>query len=176
MPQSDYGFGREWSSFSPPGNSVRSNKKGGDYWEGRYGNCLQSPIRRKCCCFQRICWNCRTLPIPKRSGHDEVFIFLFIFIVLFLKHYPFSLLKHPCLVNIIGAGIIKETNNLFLVSEFVARGDLYNILHDKNKTPVANEIIVQWALDIAHGMQYLHSLGVIHRDLKSLNILVSNFF
>ena len=85
-------------------------------------------------------------------------------------------MKHPCLVNIIGAGIIKETNNLFLVSEFVARGDLYNILHDKNKTPVANEIIVQWALDIAHGMQYLHSLGVIHRDLKSLNILVSDFF
>ena len=83
-----------------------------------------------------------------------------------------SLLQHPHLVNLIGAGF-KQLNP-FIVSEFVGKGDLYHILHnEKNPTRPSDDILLQWAIDIACGMQYLHSLGIVHRDLKSLNVLVS---
>ncbi len=32
--------------------------------------------------------------------------------------------------------------------------------------------IVRWAIDICKGMEYLHQLGLLHRDIKSTNILV----
>lgn len=57
--------------------------------------------------------------------------------------------------------------------EYVSKGDLYHILHESaSKEKLKDENIITWATDIACGMQYLHSLGIIHRDLKSLNILV----
>lgn len=82
---------------------------------------------------------------------------------------------HPCLVNIIGAG--TSTDAPFLVMEYVSKGDLYHILHDdKSSVPLTEQTTIAWAMDIACGMQYLHSLGIIHRDLKSLNILVIKIF
>lgn len=84
-------------------------------------------------------------------------------------------MKHPCLVGIVGAGSTPD-NMPFLIMEFVSKGDLYHILHESNtKEKLPDDKIITWATDIACGMQYLHSLGIIHRDLKSLNILV-NFF
>ncbi len=34
--------------------------------------------------------------------------------------------------------------------------------------------IVRMSMDIAKGMCYLHQMRIIHRDLKSMNILIDN--
>ena len=85
---------------------------------------------------------------------------------------------HPRTVLFIGAGRLQKTGEFFLVSEFMANGDL---LHGLNqRTPITNKPILSWqariqiAADIAEGMAYLHSRTppIIHRDLKSLNVLL----
>jgi len=83
--------------------------------------------------------------------------------------------RHPNIVMFLGA--CTQLPNLCIVLEFCSRGSLWNVLHDKN-------INMPWSLrkkislDIAKGVLYLHSfeIPVLHRDLKSLNILLDDNF
>uniref|UniRef100_A0A1L8DKN5 Mitogen-activated protein kinase kinase kinase dlk-1 n=1 Tax=Nyssomyia neivai TaxID=330878 RepID=A0A1L8DKN5_9DIPT len=57
-----------------------------------------------------------------------------------------------------------------IIMEFCPHGTLQNRLKDAEVVPPAR--LVSWAKQIAVGMQYLHSHKIIHRDLKSPNILI----
>jgi len=78
-------------------------------------------------------------------------------------------LAHPNIVQLIGLCI--ETDDMYIVTEFVGGGDLRSKLKETN-------VVIDWptrlgiARDIALAMNYLHSKGIMHRDLKSHNLLV----
>jgi serine/threonine protein kinase len=55
-----------------------------------------------------------------------------------------------------------------LLYEFCSGGSLHSFLID---TDLPYECL-SIALDIANGMAYLHSHDIIHRDLKSTNVLL----
>ena len=50
-------------------------------------------------------------------------------------------------------------------------GSVYDYLHKKNSTFKLPEI-VKVAMDISKGMNYLHQNNIIHRDLKTANLLM----
>jgi hypothetical protein len=79
-------------------------------------------------------------------------------------------LEHPNIVAFIGVC----PDPLALVTEFCARGNLFDLLHAED-LELPWRLRVSFALDAARGMRFLHSRSpvVIHRDLKSLNLLVS---
>jgi serine/threonine protein kinase len=77
----------------------------------------------------------------------------------------------PYLVKL--EGIVLDP--LCLVMEFLPFGSLYQMIHEIEKYPVFEEnFINKIALNIARGMNVLHTSipQVIHRDLKSPNVLV----
>lgn len=81
-------------------------------------------------------------------------------------------LRHPNLVLFMGACAQPQ---LCIVSEFCAGGTLFTLLHEKKSIKITMQQRVKMCKDIAQGMAYLHENKppIIHRDLKSLNLLLS---
>ncbi|KAJ0440190.1 putative dual-specificity kinase TKL-Pl-4 family [Helianthus annuus] len=78
-------------------------------------------------------------------------------------------IRHKNVVQFIGA--CTEPTKLCIVTEFMAQGSIYNFLHKQNgsfKLP----LLLKIAIDISKGMSYLHQNNIIHRDLKTANLLM----
>ncbi|KAF5353115.1 hypothetical protein D9758_008784 [Tetrapyrgos nigripes] len=75
-------------------------------------------------------------------------------------------LQHPNVLRVLGVSE-EDADPLFIVSELHENGDVRSYL-DQNP----NDDRPQLALDVALGMQYLHSRNIIHGGLKTSDILV----
>ncbi|KAF8643410.1 hypothetical protein AX14_009559 [Amanita brunnescens Koide BX004] len=65
-------------------------------------------------------------------------------------------------------GIYEEGPLLFLVSPFMTNG----ALHDwrKQHVPVRVDEIQRLLLEVAEGVQYIHSEGIVHGDLRAVGV------
>eukprot|EP00727_Mastigamoeba_balamuthi_P000641 m51a1_g10574 putative tkl protein kinase (674) ;mRNA; r:55931-59252 len=79
-----------------------------------------------------------------------------------------SVLRHPRLAGCIGA-LTKDPHKLLVVMPYFER-NLRSFV--KGRDVPAMEVAAL-ALDICQGMSFLHSLEILHRDLKSQNVLIS---
>lgn len=53
----------------------------------------------------------------------------------------------------------------------MAQGSIYDYLH-KQKGVFKLQSLLKVALDVSKGMSYLHQNNIIHRDLKTANLLM----
>lgn len=92
-----------------------------------------------------------------------------------------SRLQHKHLVGLLG--FCQEKDERLLVYEYASNGALHDHLHAKTNTEKTSSVLNSWkmrikiALDAARGIQYLHDYAVppvIHRDIKSSNILLDS--
>ncbi|OQS01983.1 kinase [Thraustotheca clavata] len=83
--------------------------------------------------------------------------------------------RHPNIVSFIGfAWDLVNPTSLCAVTEYLVEGDLKAYLLANPTLPWSTKMV--FALDVARALQYLHELleqTIIHRDLKSKNILLA---
>lgn len=81
-------------------------------------------------------------------------------------------LRHDHIVALRG---ICTDGKVCIVMELMAKGSLYDILHNRSEELRGYKIRVEMSRQIAAGLSYLHSQRIVHQDLKSPNILVEGF-
>eukprot|EP00002_Diphylleia_rotans_P015891 TRINITY_DN3078_c0_g1_i8.p1 TRINITY_DN3078_c0_g1~~TRINITY_DN3078_c0_g1_i8.p1 ORF type:complete len:422 (-),score=67.44 TRINITY_DN3078_c0_g1_i8:679-1944(-) len=84
-------------------------------------------------------------------------------------------ISHPCVIAYYEA--FFENNKLFLAMEYASRGDLHQIIKKRkqkgNPRYFSEDAVWSVLIQIALGLRCLHHLNIIHRDIKSSNILIS---
>lgn len=91
----------------------------------------------------------------------------------FNEEFPkLRIFSHPNILPVIGA--CNSPPNLIVISQYMPRGSLYDLLHGAAGVVVDTSQAVRFALDIARGMAFLHSLERIvpMYSLNSFHVMI----
>ncbi|CAL8096371.1 unnamed protein product [Orchesella dallaii] len=69
-------------------------------------------------------------------------------------------------------GVCTQTPLYCIIMEYCPQGTLYGLINRGDDLPPQK--LVDWSKQIANGMFYLHAHKIIHRDLKSPNVLIGS--
>ena len=84
-----------------------------------------------------------------------------------------SKFHHPNIIKYYGH-FITDIGRLYIILEYAYYGDMQKlILYNKNNnSQLPSAFILKVLSSLSSAVSYLHSLHVVHRDLKSLNVLI----
>jgi serine/threonine protein kinase, bacterial len=69
---------------------------------------------------------------------------------------------------------VEDKNYLFLVQDYVEGKNLFSLLHSHQPPRLTESEVTQLLLDILPVLEYIHSAGVIHRDISPDNLILRN--
>jgi serine/threonine-protein kinase len=81
-------------------------------------------------------------------------------------------LIHPNIVQVFDSGLDEDTEQHFIVMEYIEGKSCAEILRERGWMPVDEALVV--VLGACAGLDYAHRKGVVHRDVKPGNLLRGN--
>ncbi|KAJ3288609.1 Serine/threonine-protein kinase plk4 [Rhizoclosmatium sp. JEL0117] len=83
-----------------------------------------------------------------------------------------STLSHPSILHLYTH--FQSHSHVYLVTELCTNGELYRYIQRRQNGPYLSEAEARGVMEeIVKGVLYLHSNGIIHRDLKLANVLIT---
>jgi sterile alpha motif and leucine zipper-containing kinase AZK len=86
-----------------------------------------------------------------------------------VEAYTMQRLRSPNVVQFYGYCVSPK---YCIVMEYMPKGSLFNLLHTP-KESLSWEMRIHIAQDISKGLLHLHAENILHRDIKSMNVLLS---
>lgn len=70
--------------------------------------------------------------------------------------------------------LYESSNDVFMVTEFCGGGEMLEWIVNKKTDELRTEDVSRIAYELLDSVDYCHSLGIIHRDIKPQNIMFKN--
>jgi len=77
---------------------------------------------------------------------------------------------HPNVVQVHGANLF--TRPYFIVMELATGPSLFDYIKQRQHTPIPMSLICDFSTQIVNGLMHMHACRIVHRDLKSMNVLL----
>jgi len=91
--------------------------------------------------------------------------------LLCLLNYPYIVKWYFLIGSIFNSyTTFQDANNLYFVQEYLAGGEIYNIIRKELKSQLS--CIVFYMAEIGMALEYLHKNQIVFRDLKPENVLI----
>ena len=81
-------------------------------------------------------------------------------------------IHHPNVVKLYGH--FEDNNYCYFIMEYIAKGNIYNLIPHDNKKRLNAKIVASLMKDVISAVYYLHNMKpiIIHRDIKPENVLL----
>ncbi|XP_058711294.1 serine/threonine-protein kinase Nek5 [Poecile atricapillus] len=127
--------------------------------EGSFGKIFlaEGKTDKEPCVIKEI--NLTKMPVKEKEASEKEVILL-------------AKMKHANIVTFYAS--LQEKNKLYIVMEYCDGGDLMKRINMQHGVLFDEDQILSWFVQISLGLKHIHDKKILHRDVKTQNVFLSN--